>query len=185
LLLSARSYAVHARMPIDTETSAAEIARLLGWSFEVIRMKSPKLKSGILAFALIAAGAALAQQTEHGGKPITVKMTGANEVPGPGATSGTGTATLRFNPGQQQLCYELKVSGIGAANGAHIHAGAAGKSGDVKVPLNTPGADGTSKGCASVDPAVLKDIMSNPGNYYVNVHTAEFPNGALRGQLTK
>jgi len=32
---------------------------------------------------------------------------------------------------------------------------------------------------------VLKEIMGNPSAYYVNVHTAEFPNGALRGQLTK
>jgi len=148
-------------------------------------MQSINVKAGILACSLLMAAAALAQQTEHGGKPITVKMTGAAEVPGPGSTSGTGTATLHFNPGQQQICYELKVSGIGTANGAHIHAGAPGKSGDVKVPLNAPGADGTSKGCASVDPAVLKEIMGNPSAYYVNVHTAEFPNGALRGQLTK
>ncbi|MBS1786273.1 MAG: CHRD domain-containing protein [Acidobacteria bacterium] len=31
----------------------------------------------------------------------------------------------------------------------------------------------------------INDIMKNPGNYYVNVHTAEFPNGAIRGQLGK
>jgi hypothetical protein len=77
------------------------------------------------------------------------------------------------------------VSGIGTANGAHIHAGAAGKSGDVKVPLETPDASGAVKSCATVDPAVLKEIMANPAGYYVNVHTAEYPNGAVRGQLTK
>jgi hypothetical protein len=130
------------------------------------------------------AGAANAQETEHGGKPITVPLTGASEVPEAGDPDGTGTATLRFNPGQQQICYEIKVKGIGAANAAHIHAGAVGKAGGVAVPLQTPSAEGTSKDCATVDRAVLKQIMDNPSQYYVNVHTAEHPNGALRGQLT-
>jgi hypothetical protein len=32
---------------------------------------------------------------------------------------------------------------------------------------------------------VVKDIVANPGNYYLNVHNAEFPPGAVRGQLSK
>jgi hypothetical protein len=148
-------------------------------------MPRPFLKFAIAAFVLIVAGAALAQQTEHGGKPVTVQMSGAAEVPGPGDADGTGTATIRFNPGEEQICYELKVSGIATANAAHIHVGPAGQSGGVKVPLDTPNAEGTSKGCATVDRAVLKEIMDTPSDYYVNVHNAEFPNGALRGQLAK
>jgi hypothetical protein len=135
--------------------------------------------------AALLAGAAMAQQTEHGGKPLTVQLAGAAEAPERGDPDGSGTATLRFNPGQEQICYELKVKGIATANAAHIHAGAAGKAGGVKVPLEAPKADGTAKSCATVDRELLQQIMDNPSDYYVNVHNAEYPNGALRGQLTK
>jgi len=147
-------------------------------------MLTPFKLVAFTASALLAS-AAMAQQTEHGGKPITVQLTGAAEAPTPGDPDGTGTATLRFNPGQAQICYELKVKGIDTANAAHIHIGPAGKAGDVAVPLEAPNAEGTSKGCATVDRQVLKQIMDDPSGYYVNVHNAKFPNGALRGQLTQ
>lgn len=135
--------------------------------------------------AVLLAGAAMAQQTEHGGKPFTIQLSGATEVPKKGDPDGTGTAKLTFNPGQEQICYELAVQGIATANGAHIHAGAAGQSGGVKVPLDAPSAEGKSKSCATVDRELLNQIMSNPSEYYVNVHNSEYPDGALRGQLTK
>ena len=31
---------------------------------------------------------------------------------------------------------------------------------------------------------LIQEIRSQPANYYVDVHTTEFPDGALRGQLT-
>jgi hypothetical protein len=147
-------------------------------------LKSHRVTALAIAAVLTASGA-MAQQTEHGGKPITVQMNGASEVPKMGDPDGTGTAKLTFNPGQEQICYELSVQGIATANAAHIHAGAAGKSGGVKVPLEAPKADGKSKACATVDNETLKQIMDNPSGYYVNVHNAEYPDGALRGQLTK
>jgi len=142
--------------------------------------------SRIVAFAVSAvllAGAAVAQQTEHGGKPMTVQLRGAAEVP-KGDPDGSGTAKLTLNPGQGQICYELEVKGIGTANAAHIHAGAAGQAGDVKVPLQTP-SEGSAKGCATVDRELVQQIMDKPADYYVNVHNAEYPDGALRGQLAK
>ena len=62
---------------------------------------------------------------------------------------------------------------------------AAGVAGPIVVTLPTPGADGIADGCVSgLDSAILQEILDNPGGYYVNVHNGEFPDGAIRGQLT-
>ncbi|MGH9844069.1 MAG: CHRD domain-containing protein, partial [Blastocatellia bacterium] len=83
-----------------------------------------------------------------------------------------------------QVCYDITVKDIQTPTAAHIHAGAAGKAGGPKVTFKAA-ADGAWKGCVNADKALIKDLMDNPANYYVNVHNAEFPNGAVRGQLGK
>jgi hypothetical protein len=120
---------------------------------------------------------------DNGGRPFTTTLTGAAEVPGPGDPDGTGTATLSVNPGQEEVCYELSVSGISPAVAAHIHVGSAGVAGPVVIPLAPP-TDGSSSACAAASRELLLAIIQNPENYYVNVHNADFPAGALRGQLS-
>ena len=141
---------------------------------------------GLIALILFVAGLSfvLSAQDQQGGRPITITLTGAAEVPGPGDPDGTGTARLTFNPGKNQVCYELAVDKIAPASGAHIHSGAAGKAGPPIISLAPP-ANGLSKECAPLEQEKIMDILKNPGNYYVNVHNSEFPNGALRGQLAK
>jgi hypothetical protein len=82
------------------------------------------------------------------------------------------------------VCYVLATTNLPAAVAAHIHRGASGASGPVVVPLQTPGSSGVSSGCATAARTVVNAIATNPGSYYVNVHTGEFPGGAIRGQLT-
>ena len=135
-----------------------------------------------LAAGSLAAAPALAQE---GGRPLSAHMTGTAEKPNPGDPDGAGHATFRVNVGQSQVCYELSVEKIAPATAAHIHKAGPDAAGPPVVPLKTPGADGKVKDCATADQAVVKDILQNPGNYYVNVHNAEFPPGAVRGQLSK
>ncbi|MFN2500260.1 MAG: CHRD domain-containing protein [Pyrinomonadaceae bacterium] len=142
------------------------------------------LRYGIVVLFLFSAVSwALAQQAKHGGRPLTATLTGAAEVPGPGDADGTGTAKITLNHGQGQICYELTVSNIGTATAAHIHIGGPTVAGGVVV-VAAP-TDGSSDGCVDLDKAKVKEIMHNPGNYYINVHNTEFPDGAVRGQLSK
>lgn len=101
-----------------------------------------------------------------------------------GASGGSGTASFTVDPDKGQVCYELSVSGIDTARAAHIHKGAEGASGPPVVMLDAP-ATGTSKGCADPGADVAKAILADPAGYYVNVHTATAPGGAVRGQLSK
>lgn len=123
-------------------------------------------------------------QADDGGRPLSTTLTGAAEVPGPGDPDGSGTANLRLNPGQGEICYDLSVTGIAPARAAHIHVGTSDVAGPVVVPLAAP-TSGSSSACATVDRDLILAIIQNPEQYYVNVHNAEYPAGALRGQLSK
>lgn len=135
---------------------------------------APKLAATVIRDELLAAA----------GSQMTIALTGGAEAPGPGDADGSGTASITLNHEQGQVCYDIMVSNIQAPTGAHIHLGAAGQAGDVKVGLKAA-ADGSWKGCVSADKDLIKDIKENPAKYYVNVHNAEFANGAVRGQLGK
>ena len=143
-----------------------------------------KLVGLSIASAAFASTGLLAQTASDGGRPLSATLSGAAEVPGPGDTDGTGMATVRVNPGQGRICYTLSVSNIDAATAAHIHIGGPAVAGDVVVTLSAP-ADGDSEGCVDVSRDLATNIIRDPGGYYVNVHNAAFPAGAVRGQLGK
>ena len=139
-------------------------------------------------FAAFAASAALiagAATAADGGRKLQTNLTGAAEVPGPGDADGTGTAQITVNSGQKQVCYKLSVANIAPATAAHIHEAAPTAAGPVKVSLGAPNASGTSSGCVTVTRALALEILKRPADYYVNVHNAAFPGGAVRGQLAK
>ncbi|MEO7815197.1 MAG: CHRD domain-containing protein [Sphingomicrobium sp.] len=139
-------------------------------------------------FAAFAASAALiagAATASDGGRKLQTTLSGAAEVPGPGDTDGTGKAAITVNAGQNKVCYKLSVANIAVATMAHIHEGAPTVAGPVKVTLGKPNASGMSSGCVTVARSLALAILKRPADYYVNVHNAEFPSGAVRGQLGK
>ena len=139
----------------------------------------------IVLFIFVAAVSwGLASEQYNSLRRLKANLTGAAEVPGPGDSDGTGKASLTLSAGKNQICYELAVSNIGTATAAHIHAGDATVAGPVLVML-TPPANGSAKECATLEREKILDMIKNPGGYYVNVHNAEFPDGAVRGQLSK
>jgi len=113
---------------------------------------------------------------------LTATLTGPAETP-PGKADGTGGVTVTVDPDTNDFCYSLWADKIGKPTMAHLHAGAAGTSGPPILTLEVTGKD--SDECLAVDKDKLDPIVANPAGYYVNVHTAEFPGGAVRGQLAK
>lgn len=117
------------------------------------------------------------------GSELTARLDGAAEVPGPGAPDASGTAQVTVDADAAQLCYTIAVEGLEDVQAAHVHAGGADVAGDVVVPLEAP-EGGTVDACADADQDLLTEISEAPEEFYVNVHTAELPDGAVRGQLT-
>ncbi len=115
---------------------------------------------------------------------MTASLTGAQEAPGPGDADGSGTAEITIVDATDNVCFDLNVRNIGPATAAHIHRGAPGVAGPPVVTLEAP-TDGGAEGCLSVPGALADEIEANPAAFYVNVHNAEFPNGAVRGQLQR
>lgn len=110
-----------------------------------------------------------------------VNLTGAKEVPGPGDADGRGQFSWSLDG--QRLCYLLSVKRIDTAAAAHIHRGARDVAGPVKIELVAP-APRASAACVDIAAGLATALRRHPARFYVNVHNAAFPGGAVRAQLT-
>jgi hypothetical protein len=139
----------------------------------------------------VAANASTAASSHIG----IVGLTGAQEVPGPGDADGR--ALFVYATGRDRLCYALVVNGIAPATLSHIHSGARGVAGPIVIGLQAP-TNGASAGCITavaddqqtpenammtLTRTELRSIVANPAAFYTNVHNADHPAGAIRGQL--
>jgi hypothetical protein len=121
---------------------------------------------------------------------LVATISGQNEIGqdgtrGAGDNDGYGSFTA-IRDGTK-FCYGMTAANLTKPVAAHIHAGAANVNGNIVIPLRQPsgGDAGASAGCATADATLLGQIFANPGAYYVNIHTGDFPNGAARGQLQR
>jgi bacterioferritin-associated ferredoxin len=142
---------------------------------------------------LVTLVAALVVATGVSASPADTVSASKFTVPlsGPG---GSGTADLALNPGGK-VCYVIVVSlttpgdvpqepGPGVGD-AHIHAAATGGIAfDLQSTFESLGG-GTfvAANCVRADKDVVREILADPEQYYINVHTTTFPGGAVSGAL--
>jgi hypothetical protein len=137
----------------------------------------------VFLLALLPGTVAAAARTSGGTTFLATVMIGAEEAPGRGDPDGIGAVVLALKPSTGQVCWAYTVRRVEPITAAHIHLAPAGIAGDVVVPLGASGNRSFSIGCTMVVSTVVAAIVADPGAYYVNVHNAAFPAGALRGQL--
>jgi len=138
----------------------------------------------IVAGLALTVGAVLASgQGSGSNKALFGVLTGGKEVSAKGDPNGRGSASAMISGGK--LCFGLTVQGVAKPLAAHIHKGGAKAEGGVVVPLKAPsgGNPGAASGCVAIKSDLAAAILKNPAGYYWNVHTKDFPAGALRGQL--
>ena len=114
-------------------------------------------------------------------------LSGANEVPFPVETAATGNATFTVDIATGAVDYELDFTGITTPTMAHVHTGAAGQNGGVVKWLY----DATGANAPATIPAVGSFTLTQDQiarmvqeGLYVNVHSADYPAGEIRGQIT-
>jgi CHRD domain len=119
------------------------------------------------------------------GHPYDLELSQELSTTVTGDPDGVGTVRLTLNAGQQFVCWSTEATNIALpATASHIHKAPFGVSGPIVLPLSPPDANGQASGCREgVDRDLIVDIFSNPDDYYVNVHTTQFPAGAIRSQI--
>lgn len=134
----------------------------------------------VLSPMLIVAAAAMPAAAQAASVKLAATLDGASE-PGGGDTDGTGAFAADVDADAGDFCYTLTAAKTSKPTMAHVHTGAAGANGPPVITVDVTGTGGDE--CVAVEPDILKAIVANPAGYYVNVHTADFPAGAIRGQL--
>jgi uncharacterized protein (TIGR03437 family) len=136
-------------------------------------------------------------------------MTPQNETP-PTSINASATATIlvhqvldssgALKSGSVEFFVLYRFPGSNTITGLHIHKAPVGQAGPIVVPTTINGTtnpvpvDATGAGqvdrqvqfgagAGQPDVSVIQDILTNPQSYYVNMHTTDFPSGAVRGQL--
>ncbi|MFD3435893.1 CHRD domain-containing protein [Streptomyces sp. NPDC058685] len=129
---------------------------------------------------------------------FVASLNGANEVPVQGgpAVGDRGGAALQFVEVQgDRVSVAVKFRGTDKPTALHIHQGAKGTNGGIKIDFTgligkgrakAAGWTGAVTGSVKVtDKAVLDAFRTDPNAFYANLHTAAFPGGAVRGQFHK
>ena len=149
--------------------------------------------AAILAGVVTAADAQRRPTTEGSSStwPLQARLLGSNEIDQQTGRRNAGDRDARGHASvsgkSTKICVALAYKDLGDIAAAHIHRGKSNQNGPVVITLAKPedGALGASSSCHTVEASLSRAIVRNPQNYYVNIHTSQFPGGAIRGQLRR
>lgn len=135
----------------------------------------------VFAAAALAAGCSMNPMGSHA-PSLAAKLAASAEVP-PNPSTGSGTLEARYNTDTQVLKWKVTYTGLtGPVTAAHFHGPAApGTNTGVVVPFSGPLAS-PIEGEAKLSAIQASDLLA--GKWYVNLHTAAYPGGEIRGQVT-
>jgi hypothetical protein len=138
-----------------------------------------RLRLIVLLAVIGVAVPAVALASRSGTLKFEAYLSGKSELP---KAAPNGKGTVKITIAGAKVCWKfVSVGGIDKPVVAHIHKGTSTTAaGPVVVPL---GGKYAASGCIASTAAIVKGIEANPKGYYVNIHTAKYPNGAMRGQL--
>ena len=112
------------------------------------------------------------------------ELKGSSEVP-PNASKGTGSVALTYDPAEKKLSWTGSYSGLsGPVSVAHFHGpAAAGKNAGIAVGVASGNLPASFEGSATLTDVQAADLAA--GRWYLNLHTAAYPAGEIRGQVVK
>jgi hypothetical protein len=133
-------------------------------------LRSVAAAAGILALSVVGVPAASAAPA--------IPLNGEQEV---AAADDDGHGFFSYTLEGTTFCWTLSWENLEPPTAAHVHLAPRHIAGPVVIPLAIT--TSPSSGCNTIPENVAAGISADPKAYYVNIHTATFPGGAIRGQL--
>lgn len=110
-----------------------------------------------------------------------IPLSGGQET---AAADADGHGFFTYSIDGTTFCWTLSWQDIETPFAAHIHVGPRHVAGGIVIGLDVDGVPGPDmSGCTTISSDLAAAISANPRGYYANVHNADFPAGAIRGQL--
>lgn len=149
-------------------------------------MKRTFVRAGLagLTLALLATGCAKVEEATAKRTEFRATLNGPSEVP-PNTGMGKGEMEGSYNPVSKELEWRLRFSDLsGVVTAAHFHGpAAAGANAGIALPIPGTFVGTWQRGEAKLTDAQAADLLA--GRWYVNIHTAKFPAGEIRGQFLR